>query len=128
LVSFPDNFYHFVDPIFGVKGEINNVTCILDGGIPLYKNGVVLFQNTNIPNIPSKVSLNDHPIGTLTGYRGKFGFIVFHQVKFALNNKEIRGVSFFLAKFKPLIKLIPLSKNEFSFQLNSIQDLAILKK
>ncbi len=127
LVSFPNNLYHSIDPIFGVKGKIDNVTCILDGGIPIYKSGVAIFQNDYNRTTPSELYFNNETIGTLTGYRGKLGFIKFDQVKFALNNKEIRGVSFFLANSVPLIKLIPLSKNEFSFHLNSIQYLTILK-
>ncbi len=127
LVSLPDNFYHFVDPIFGVKGKIDDVSCILDGGIPIYKNGVAFFDSVNNPNIPSKISLNAHTIGTLTGYRDKLGFITFYQVKFALNNKEIRGVSLFLANFKPLIKLIPLNINSFSFEVDSTQYLTIIR-
>jgi len=45
LVSFPENLYYYIDPIFGVKGKINNLECIIDGGIPIYKNGIGLLQN-----------------------------------------------------------------------------------
>jgi hypothetical protein len=126
LANFPDNFYHYIDPIFGVKATIDNLTCIVDGGIPIYKNGVALFQNDYKSKIPCEIQLNSHVIGTIIGYRGNMGFVKFDQVKFALNNKEIRGISLFLANFMPLIKLIPLSKNSFSFKVNSTQYLSIL--
>lgn len=125
LVNFPENLYYCIDPIFGVKGIINNLTCIMDGGIPIYKNGIVLFQNDYNPNTSSDLFLNDHIVGTLWGSRGNFGFIKFNQIRFALNNKEIRGISLFLANFVPLIKLIPFKKNEFSFNLKSTQYLTI---
>ena len=114
LVNFPDNLCYYIDPIFGVKGKINNMDCIIDGGIPIYKNGIVLFQNDRDSKSPSKIYLNDHRIGTLWGSRGKFGFIKFDHVRFALNNKQIRGISLFLANFVPLIKIIPFNKIEYS--------------
>jgi len=126
LVNFPDNLCYYIDPIFGVKGKINNLDCIVDGGIPIYKNGIVLFQNDRDSKTPSEIYLNDHRIGTLWGFRGKFGFIKFDHVRFALNNKQIRGISLFLANFVPLIKIIPFNKNEYSFKLNSTQYLTII--
>jgi len=126
LVSFPENLYYYIDPIFGVKGKINNLECIIDGGIPIYKNGIGLFQNNPELKVPNEICLNNHRIGSLWGFRGKIGFIKFDQVKFALNNKEIRGISLFLAKFAPLIKIIPFNKNEFSFEMDSTQYLTII--
>lgn len=126
LVNFPDNLYYYIDPIFGVKGKINNLTCIVDGGIPIYKNGIALLQNNNETDFFNEIYLNDHKIGTLLDLRGQFGFIKFDHVRFSLNNKEIRGISLFLANFLPLIKLIPFNENEFSFNLNSTQFLTII--
>ena len=127
LVNFPAKLYYKIDPIFGVKGKIHNLDCIVDGGIPIYKNGIVLFQNDSDSKTPSEIYLNDHRIGTLGGFRGKFGFIKFDHVRFALNNKQIRGISLFLANFVPLIKIIPFNKNEYSFKLNSTQYLTIIR-
>jgi hypothetical protein len=128
LALFPDNLYYFIDPIFGVKGKINNLECIIDGGIPIYKNGIVIFQNNYNYGIPNELCLNNHKIGTLWGSRGNFGFVKFDKVSFALNNREIRGISLFLANFVPFIKIISLEKNEFSFKMNSYQYLTIERK
>ncbi|MFX1446070.1 MAG: hypothetical protein ACFFHV_21890 [Promethearchaeota archaeon] len=125
LINFPENLYYCIGPIFGVKGNVNNFTCIVDGGIPIYKNGIVLFQNDYNPNFPKELFLNDNKIGTLWEFRGIFGFVRFDHVNFALNTKKIRGISLFLANFIPLIKIIPFNKNEFSFNLNSTQYLTI---
>jgi len=126
LGTFPNNLYYKIAPIFGVKAKYNNLNCIVDGGIPIYKNGIALLQNNNETNSFNEIYLNDHKIGTLLGLRGQFGFIKFDHVRFSLNNKEIRGISLFLANFFPFIKIIPFNKNEFSFNLNSTQNLMII--
>jgi hypothetical protein len=127
LVNFPAKLYYKIDPIFGVKGKFNNLDCIVDGGIPIYKNGIALLQNNYKTDSINEIYLNNHKIGTLWGFRGKFGFIKFDQVRFALNNKEVRGISLFLANSVPLIKVIPFTKNMFSFNLNSTQYLTIIR-
>ena len=38
----PENCYYKINPIYGVKININGYDCILDGGIPQYKNGIVI--------------------------------------------------------------------------------------
>ena len=126
LVNFPINLYHKIDPIFGVKGKYNNLDCIVDGGIPIYKYGIALLQNNYKTDSINEIHLNEHKIGTLWGYREQFGFIKFDNVRFSLNNKEIRGISLFLVNFLPHIKIIPFNINEFSFNLNSTQYLTII--
>lgn len=126
LGTFPNNLYYKIAPIFGVKAKYNNLNCIIDGGIPIYKNGIAFFQVNYETDLFNDVYLNNHKIGTLLDLRGQFGFIKFDHVRFSLNNKEVRGISLFLANFLPLIKIIPFNKNEFSFNLNSTQYLTII--
>ncbi|UCD00578.1 MAG: hypothetical protein JSV23_06720 [Promethearchaeota archaeon] len=126
LARFPKIFYHKLFPIYGVKVRGNHLDCILDGGIPHYKIGTVLFQKElNFKTKPS-IYLGSTKIGTLHETSGQLGFFKFDKIKFLLNNKEIRGISLYLANFFPLIKIIPYSKNEFSFKPNSIQNLKLV--
>lgn len=125
LATLPKQFYYKFFPINGVKIRADNLNCILDGGIPHYKIGTVLFQNKiNFKTFPS-VYLGSNKIGTLHEINKQFGFFKFNNIKFLLNNKEIRGISLYLASFLPLIKIIPYNKNEFSLKPNSIQYLTI---
>lgn len=126
LAHFPKHFYHKFFPIYGVKVRINHLDCILDGGIPHYKIGTIIFQKEfNFKNNPL-IYLGSTKIGTLHEKSGQLGFFKFDNIKFLLNNKEIRGISLYLANFFPLIKIIPYSKNEFSFKPNSIQNLKLV--
>jgi len=126
LATFPKQFYYKFFPIYGVKIRADNLNCILDGGIPHYKIGTVLFQNEiNFKTFPS-IYIGSNKIGTLHEMNKQFGFFSFDNIKFLLNNKEIRGISLYLANFLPLIKIIPYNKNEFSFKPNSIQYLSII--
>lgn len=126
LASFPEYFYYKHYPIYGVKIRADNLNCILDGGIPHYKIGTILFQKKlNFKTFPS-VYLGSNKIGTLHEIKRQFGFFKFNNIKFLLNNKEIRGISLYLANFLPLIKIIPYNKNEFSLKPNSIQYLSII--
>lgn len=125
LGRFPESFYHKISPIQGVKAKINQLDCLLDGGVPHYKIGTVISGQNQSFNISSSVFLGKSKIGTLYETKEQLGFLKFDSVKFLLNNKEIRGISFFLAKFLPLFKIIPYKKNQFSFKLNSIQNLSI---
>ncbi len=126
LALLPKNFYHKIKPIYGVKGSINRINCILDGGIPHYKNGILIFQQEYNNDSINSIHFLDCKIGTLCELRGQFGLFKFDSVKFFLNNKEIRGISFFLANFLPFVKIIPYKKNEFSFYSKSTQYLSIV--
>ena len=126
LATLPKQFYYKLFPIHGVKIRVDNLNCILDGGIPHYKIGTVLFQkNSNFKTFPS-IYIGPNKIGTLHEMNKQFGFFRFNNIKFLLNNKEIRGISLYLANFLPLIKIIPYNKNEFSLKPNSIQYLSII--
>ncbi|MCK4781225.1 MAG: hypothetical protein KAT57_13580, partial [Candidatus Lokiarchaeota archaeon] len=97
LACFPEYFYYKHYPIYGVKIRADNLNCILDGGIPHYKIGTVLFQKKfNFKIFPS-ISLGSNKIGTLHEINGQFGLFKFNYIKFLLNNKEIRGISLYLA-------------------------------
>ena len=126
LGKLPKHFYHNLFPIYGVKARINNLNCILDGGIPHYKIGTVIFQRKYNIDILNSVFLGPNKIGILHEINGQFGLFKFNKLKILLNNKEIRGISLFLASFLPLIKIIPYMKNEFSFLPKSTQNLSII--
>ncbi|UCC19896.1 MAG: hypothetical protein JSV62_01060 [Promethearchaeota archaeon] len=126
LAKLPKYLYHKIFPIYGVKIRINNSNCILDGGIPHYKIGTVLFQKESNFKINNPIYLGTAKIGTLHEISGQFGFFKFHNVKFFLNDKEIRGISSYLAEFLPLIKIIPYKRSEFSLKPKTIQNLRIV--
>ncbi len=126
LARFPKYFYHEIFPIYGVKVRVNHLNCILDGGIPHYKIGTIIFPQKFNSNIFHSVYLRTHQIGTLHEIYRQFGFFKFDYVKLFLNKKEIRGISLYLANFLPLIKIIPYKKDEFSFNLKSTQYLSII--
>lgn len=119
LCRLPEHFYHKIYPIYGLKVRKGHIDCILDGGIPHYKIGTIIsdkdFKTKNSISLGSKI------IGTLNEIKGQFGFFNFNPVKFFINDIEIRGISLYLANFKPLIKMIPYIKNELSFKTKSIQ-------
>jgi len=125
LGRLPESFYHQFFPIIGVKVEVNQSNCLLDGGIPHYKIGTVILQQKNSFNPSHSVYLGIDKIGALHEINGQFGFLKFDSVNLSLNKKEIRGISLYLANFLPLIKIIPYKKNEFSFEPNSIQYLSL---
>jgi hypothetical protein len=126
LARLPENFYYNISLFNGVKARINKLKCILDGGIPHYKIGTVIFNENHSFDKRDPVFLGTHKIGYLHEINGRFGFFKFENVKFLLNNKEIRGISLYLANFLPMIKLIPFKKNEFSFEPRSIQYLKLI--
>ncbi|MFX1418357.1 MAG: hypothetical protein ACFE9N_05495 [Promethearchaeota archaeon] len=126
LAKLPPEFYHRISPIYGIKIMVKNLHCILDGGIPHYKIGTVLLpEEFNLKTLPS-IYLGSNNIGTLNEIKGQFGFFKFENIKILLNNREIRGISLYLANFLPLIKIIPYNKNEFSFNSKSTQELSII--
>ncbi|MFX1592692.1 MAG: hypothetical protein ACFFCL_08365 [Promethearchaeota archaeon] len=126
LAYLPKHFYHNIFHFYGVKALVNNIECFLDGGIPHYKIGTVIFQKKYNSNNLYPVYIGRQMIGTLHEINGQFGFFKFNNIKFFLNNKEIRGVSLYLANSFPLIKIIPYNKNEFSFIPKSTQYLSII--
>jgi hypothetical protein len=123
LANLPKRFYHNLYPLYGVKATINNMECILDGGIPHYKIGTVICQQEYSSYKMNPVYLGSHKIGTLHEINGQFGFLKFGDTKFLLNDIEIRGISLYLANFNPQVKIIPYKKNQFSFKPNSIHHL-----
>ena len=126
LCQFPGDFYQYFEPFYGVKGTNRYISFIIDGGIPQYKHGIIHLHNKGDSKKIDEIRLNTMRIGTLTGFQEKYGFVNFDNVKFLLNDKLIRGISLFLAKKRPLIKLIPFNKEDFEFKLNSIQHLKLL--
>ena len=125
LAKLPSKYYHSITPFYGIKGNTGNLNCILDGGIPHYKYGTILSQHELNINSLNSVYFGQHKIGSLQEVRGKFGFVKFNHVKFLLNNKEIRGISLFLANFPPLIKLIPYNKSQITSNSEAMQYLSI---
>ena len=125
LGRFPESFYYKIPPIQGVKAKVNHFDCLLDGGVPHYKIGTVISERNHSFNASSSVYLGDNKIGTLHETKEQLGFLKFDSINFSLNDTEIRGISFYLAKFLPLIKIIPYRKNQFFFKPNTIQNLSI---
>ncbi len=125
LANLPRHLYHNLFPFYGVKARVNNMACILDGGIPHYRIGTVISQEKTSFEKNSPVYFGELKVGNLHETNGQFGFLKFEDLKFFLNNIEIRGISFYLANFYPLIKIIPYRKNEFSFKPKSIQYLRL---
>ena len=58
LANLPKHFYQKFFPIYGVKTRVNNLNCILDGGIPHYKIGTVIFQQEYTSDIFHSIYLN----------------------------------------------------------------------
>lgn len=126
LAQFPEYMYTYIDPFYAVSCKCNDVNCLIDGGIPIYKNGIIFFLHELNLELKNIVYLNKHRIGELRGTHKNFGSVLFDQVVFLLNGKKIRGISLFMAGFIPLIKLIPEKINQFSFESNSTQYLTII--
>ncbi|MFX1277782.1 MAG: hypothetical protein ACFFA3_00090 [Promethearchaeota archaeon] len=125
LVRFPESFYYKITPIHGIRVVVNQDYCLLDGGIPHYKVGTVISDQYHLFKVNNSVYLGTKKIGTLHETKEQFGFLKFNSIKFFINDKEIRGISLYLAKFLPLVKIIPYEKKQFSFKPNSIQCLSI---
>ena len=125
LGRFPESFYYKISPIQGVKAKVNQLNYILDGGIPHYRIGTVISEQNHSFNASNSVYLGTNKIGALHEVNEQLGFLKFESIKFSLNNTEIRGISFYVANFLPLLKMIPYNKNQFSFKPKSIQNLSI---
>ncbi len=126
LAHLPEDLYYKIDPYIGVKGKNLNSDCIIDGGIPIYKRGIAIFNTEFKSEYLASTFLNGQKIGALWNQRRNFGFIKFDQVKFYLNDKEIRGISLFLANFKPFIKIIPYDIKDYVCDVNSIHYLSLV--
>ncbi|MBY8985424.1 MAG: hypothetical protein KGD65_10170 [Candidatus Lokiarchaeota archaeon] len=127
LGSFPEGFYKKIDPIYGLKVMVNQKDCILDGGVPHYKNGTIISDHGFSLEVQNSIYLGNQRIGKLLKSRGQFGFFKFDPfLKFFLNGEEIRGISLYLANFKPLIKIIPYMDNKITLNAKSTQQLTII--
>ncbi len=127
LAHLPEHFYHQISPIYGASAIIDDTNCILDGGIPHYKIGTIIaLYNLNL-NKTNRIWFIGTKIGAIDKTRDGFGFFKFNRnLKFFLNSKEILGISLYLAKFPPLIKLIHKDLNQFSFKPKSNQSLTLI--
>ncbi|MFX1557520.1 MAG: M23 family metallopeptidase [Promethearchaeota archaeon] len=126
LAQFPNYMYNYIDPFYGVSCNCNDINCLIDGGIPIYKNGIIFFPHVPILESKNIIYLNKHRIGELRGIHKNFGSVLFDQVVFLLNGEKIRGISLFMAGFIPLIKIIPEKINQFLFEPDSTQYLSII--
>ncbi|MHA1273922.1 MAG: hypothetical protein ACTSVV_16730 [Promethearchaeota archaeon] len=126
LAHLADDLYYRIGEILGVccnlhnKARNTNLDCIVDGGIPIYKNGLILSHKKINCKDTCLVNFASCEIGTISGARNHFGFLKFNNVKFYVNDIEVRGISFFLAFFYPLIKIIPFEKDSLKFDSGSI--------
>jgi len=114
LVRLPKEYYMDFGRFMGIKVSMdNNFSCILDGGVPHYKHGTVISNQNNklAPNAP--VFLGETKLGTLNNTSGNFGFFEFEPLIISLNEIEIRGISLFLSRKVPLLKIIPYKINQF---------------
>ncbi|KKK46298.1 hypothetical protein LCGC14_0816720 [marine sediment metagenome] len=111
LGTFPKNLYFNINHIYGVMGAINGIKCIIDGGIPHYKNGTIIYTHQMNLKEGDPIYLGTQIIGKIVEFREQFGFLKFERnIKFFLDDDEIRGISLFLANSIPLIKIIPFKE------------------
>ena len=125
LCRFPADLYFHIKPFFGIRGTSGSERFIIDGGIPQYKHGIVHFCDSGDPLQVQYIYFNNVKVGTLKASQERYGLVQFNKVKMRLNKIPIRGISLFLAKFRPFIKLIPLVKDDFDVQQNSTQNLSL---
>jgi hypothetical protein len=114
LIRLPKEYYMDFQNFSGVKGNINNnFNCILDGGIPHYKHGIAISNQTNklMENLP--VYLGETKLGILKIISGQFGIFKFEPFHLYFNKIEVRGISLFLSKKLPILKIIPYKVNQF---------------
>jgi murein DD-endopeptidase MepM/ murein hydrolase activator NlpD len=124
LGSFHEDLYKVIDPICGIKVRVNQIDCILDGGIPHYKNGTIISESNFELDKEQTIYLEGQTIGCFNESRGQFGFFKFNpSLKFYLNDEKIRGISLYLAKFKPFIKIIPYLGHKITLNANSTSQL-----
>ncbi len=127
LSYFPKNLYKYIDPIYGVKVRVNEMDCILDGGMPHYKNGTIISLDGFKRDYQHSIYFRNQKIGKLNDSRDQFGFFRFDSsLKILLNDKEIRGISLYLANFIPLIKIIPYGDNKITLNTKSTPRLTVI--
>ena len=127
LSYFPKNLYKFIDPIYGVKVRVNQMDCILDGGMPHYKNPTTISHNRFNRDYQHSIYLGSQKIGKLNDSRDQFGFFKFDSsLKILLSGEEIRGISLYLANFMPLIKIIPYGDNKITLNTKSSPRLTVI--
>ncbi|MEJ2252102.1 MAG: hypothetical protein P8Y97_20875 [Candidatus Lokiarchaeota archaeon] len=116
LGKFPKEHYLKFGHISGLKASYNKVKCIIDGGIPLYDNGILLLPSeifSNDKKYKKPVYFANWEIGKIYNFRKKFGFIKFDKVQLFLGGVRLKGISLFLAKNFPFAKFIPEKRNAF---------------
>ena len=115
LVRLPKEYYMDFQNFMGVKGNVNNnFNCMLDGGIPHYKQGIIISNHINKLLARLPVFLGDIKLGVLDSISGQFGIFKFESFHLYFNSIEIRGISLFLSKKLPLLKIIPYKINQFN--------------
>lgn len=127
LGQFPDDLYFHLTPFYGLQGNSENASFIIDGGIPQYKRGLVHLSNSNKNLLSQAIYFNTIQIGSINSFQGNYGLVDFNQVQILLNNTPLRGISLFLAMNRPFIKLIRFAKMEYKISQNSIQNLDLHK-
>jgi hypothetical protein len=114
LVRLPKEYYIDFQNFIGVKGRINNnLDCILDGGIPHYKRGIAISGRVNKFMTRSSVFLGNVRLGVLESISSQFGIFEFAPFRLCLNGIEVRGISLFLSKKLPILKIVPYKINQF---------------
>ena len=127
LVRLPKEYYINFQNFNGVKGNINNnFKCILDGGIPHYKHGLAISYHINKLVTKLPVFLGDIRLGILESTSGQFGIFKFEPFHIYFNGIEIRGISLFLSKELPLLKIIPYKTNQFKKIRGTINQLKFI--
>ncbi|MBD3338535.1 MAG: peptidoglycan DD-metalloendopeptidase family protein [Candidatus Lokiarchaeota archaeon] len=124
LAKLTKEYYFKIDPIFGIKGKFGDSNCIIDGGLPQYKNGIIILPD-DFKSSANVIFWGSYKIGSLMELRKQFGLFYSLKLKFKIDGRELRGLSLFLANFTPLVKLIPINKGEFSFRKNTIHYLSL---
>ncbi len=95
--------------------------CILDGGFPIYKNGIALStQKFNKRHLGQTIRFGPYHIGTIYGGYDGFYFYRFRKCRMYLGNVELTAISLFLGFDVPLIKFIPLDPSK-TFQPDTNQ-------
>lgn len=129
LASIPIHLSHNFGHLYGVKGTVGTESCILDGGIPIYKKGIIMFGRTKEEPKSQAVYFGSIKIGEIKNIRDSFGLVDFDPLELFLDGIKIRGVSLFLAlNHPPLLKIIPFKKNYFSSEAGSTHSLFIRSK
>ncbi len=119
LAILPLNHYFRIGDIYGIKGTFGAHDCIIDGGIPMYKNGVIIRNDFNDIPLNSKIWWGKFNIGVLKEFKREFGLYKFVPMTIKIDGQEIRGLSLFLANFEPLLKIIPYDNSNLEFHEKS---------